>query len=75
MDPNSGKIYPNQALSPTDKERLVEIPEKDETAVRGMNRPQRRAWGTVLRQTKNRKLAYEAAKRRGWAGQMPPAEV
>lgn len=76
MDPNSGKIFPYDAVSPSDRKRLVEIPKDDDSAVKGMNRPQRRAWGTVMRQTQSPKLAYEAARKKGWAGREPaPASV
>jgi hypothetical protein len=74
MHEASGQIYEEKKLTESDKKRLVAISGNDEDAVQSMNRSQRRAWGTTIRQTGNRKLAYQVAQKKGWQGTMPEPE-
>ena len=53
MDPNSGKIYDLTDIDMNEEEAkargLVPIPKEEETAVRRMNRHERRAWAAKQR--------------------------
>lgn len=49
MDPNSGRIYQVENEEEARKRGLVPIPADELSAVRGMNRKQRRAWAAQQR--------------------------